>query len=202
MTMEDAARRASYLALRAILAQLRTKFTAKETYERPKALGFYSLEHVVKSSRAQFAIAYAHLRDVRLYLLPLRVFPELRKRVPASLVKKLTNRSVIVFKKPPTKGELNAVLRLLIDAFNLVARRMTVAPALPYDRPLTAKHVYDAICRRVPPNLVTFAGKRVVVEIRAGTRLPAAIAKQRATPTTLVFETVTWHQLQALDRIG
>jgi|GEM_PF-5332053 len=199
--MEDAARNETYLALRALLSSYKKRFTALERYKPNKALGFYSLEHVAKSARTQFAIAFAHARDVRLYFFPLRVFPELTKRVPASLAKKITNKSVFVFKKPPTSAERNAVVGLLIDAHNLVARRRTVAPALTYDRPLTAKHVYDAICRRVPPSIVTLVGKRVHVAIPAGERVPAALVKQRANPTTLAFKTVTWEQLQALDRL-
>ncbi|MFN0247487.1 MAG: hypothetical protein ACKV2T_11425 [Kofleriaceae bacterium] len=198
--MDDTTRNATYVALRTVLAQWRKKFKAQEQYRPSKALGFYSLEHAVKSARAQFAIAFAHTRDVRLYVLPLRVFPELTRRVPASLAKKITSKSVVVFKKPPTKGELNAVLYLLIDAYNLVARRSTVAPGLTYNQPLTTKHVFDAICRRVPPNLVTTVGKRVEVVIPAGTRLSAALAKQRTNPTTLVFKSVSWDQLQALER--
>ena len=61
--------------------------------------------------------------------------------------------------------------------------------------------MYDAICRRVPPSIVTLVGKRVHVAIPAGKRVPAALVKQRANPTTLAFKTVTWEQLQALDRL-
>ena len=114
--MEDAARNETYLALRALLSSYKKRFTALERYKPNKALGFYSLEHVAKSARTQFAIAFAHARDVRLYFFPLRVFPELTKRVPASLAKKITNKSVFVFKKPPTSAERNADVGLLIEA--------------------------------------------------------------------------------------
>lgn len=198
--MDDVARHAAYLALRGLLASYRAKLAVSEKYDKKSALGYYSLEHVAKSGRAQFAIVFAHRADVRLYLLPLRVFPQIAKRIPASLAKKVVSRSVLVFKAPPTTGELNAVGRVLVEAHNLVARRQTVAPTLPYTKPMTVKHVFDTLRRRLPPGLVALVGKQVHVTIPATTRVPASLKKERTNATTLAFKAVTWEQLQALDR--
>jgi len=124
--MDDKAKLAGYHLLKSILTPYRTRFTPTERFKN--GLGFYALEQ----RRAQVAIVFSHPRDLRIYFLPLRAFPDLRKLVPASLARKIVSKSVFVFKTPPTVAECRAFARLLIEAVKRIEAVVALAPKLRY----------------------------------------------------------------------
>ena len=129
--MDDATRTTTFLALRPIVAAHRAKLAVTDAFRKRAGLGFYSLEHKIpKAGRAQFAVLFAHPRDVRLYLYPIRAFPKLV--VPKLLAMKIVSRSVIVWKALPTAAETKAVARLLATAAALVAERRRLEPTRLY----------------------------------------------------------------------